>query len=480
MNGGRKMKRVDMIVEAPHFYTMEGEGVGYLSDAAMAIDGGKIVAVGAREDIRKEYAAEEVMSKPHHMILPGFVDAHMHTDITVLRGLAQDTKYWMMYGLSPFSNVIDLDDESAGGKLGYLEAIRNGTTTFSDFNENIENTCRFVEKIGARACLTPEIRDAKFRVYEPGELYEFDRNMGEKSFNENIEIFDKWNGKANGRIKIFFGPQGADFCSQELLLKIRQAAIERKTKIHMHVQQGDRETYQIEKRYGKRPVAWLDEIGYLDENLISVHLTDCTEEEVRFVASKKSPMVACPGSIGIIDGIVPPFTAFKEAGGIVGLGSDQAPGNNCHNMINEMKLAALFSKIKYSDPEKTPAWEALRMATIDGAKVLGLDDKIGSIKEGKCADFIAVDLREYTMMPLYTKPMRNMVPNLVYAARGNEISTVVVDGKVLVEDGCLRVGDTELLKDEAQRHADDIAVRATDGFWKVNGSNATMMKEGKL
>lgn len=248
----------------------------------------------------------------------------------------------------------------------------------------------------------------------------------------------------------------------------------------MHVQQGDRETYQIVTRYGKRPIEWLDKIGYLNKYLIAVHLTDADKNEVQLAAKKGVMMVACPGSIGIIDGIVPPLVEFKEAGGIVGLGSDQAPGNNCHNMINEMKLAALFNKIKYCDPEKIPAWEALRMATIDGAKVLGMEERIGSLAEGKCADFIAIDLRAYTMLPIYTRPMRNMIPNLVYSARGNEVDTVVVDGNVLLEQGKLKIENEETIKDEAQSHANSIALKAFDNFQSVSGSNALMMKEGKL
>lgn len=469
-----------MIVSAPHFYTMEGNGVGYLKDGAMAIDSGKIIAIGSKEEICSSYIAEKIIEKDNHAVLPGFIDAHMHTDIGLLRGLAQDTNYWMMYGLSPFSNVLEMEDETLGGRLCYIEAIRAGTTTFGDFNENIEETCKFVDKIGVRACLTAEVRDAAYKIYEPGELYEFDESLGEKSLNINLDIYDKWNDGANGRIKVFFGPQGADFCSRALLLKIKKLAMERDTKIHMHVQQGDRETYQIMKRYGKRPIAWLDEIGYLDKYLLAVHLTDANDNEVKFVAEKGTSMIACPGSIGIIDGIVPPSAVFQEAGGYVALGSDQAPGNNCHNMINEMKLVTLFNKIKYQNPEIMPAWKALRMATIEGAHALGLEDEIGSLKEGKKADFIIIDLFKPTMMPIFTEPMRNIIPNLIYSARGDEVSTVVVDGNIIYDEGKILTVDENEIKHEAQQCVSRISEGATEKFWKVNGTNAIFMKEGKL
>ena len=140
-----------------------------------------------------------------------------------------------------------------------------------------------------------------------------------------------------------------------------------------------REIEQMLKRYGKRTIAYLDEIGYLDEQLLAVHLTEATDREAEQVARSGARMVLCSGSIGIIDGIVPPSRAFRQAGGLVALGSDQACGNNCTNIFNEMKLTALFNKIRYRDPTVMPAWEVLRMATIEGAQAIGLGDEIGSL-----------------------------------------------------------------------------------------------------
>jgi 5-methylthioadenosine/S-adenosylhomocysteine deaminase len=317
-------------------------------------------------------------------------------------------------------------------------------------------------------------------VYKPGELYEFDENLGKESLNKNIDLYEKWHNKDNGRIKVLFGPQGADFVSKEMLMKVQKIAKERNTKIHMHTQQGDRETYQVEKRYGKRPIAWLNEIGFLDDTLIAVHLTDADDNEAKVVAESGASMILCPGSIGIIDGIVPPSTAFQETGGNVALGSDQAPGNNCHNIINEMKLAALFNKIKYQNPEKIPAWKALRMATIEGAKAVGLGESIGSLEVGKKADFIAVDLNKPSMLPLYTKPMRNIVPNLVYSARGEEVAISVVDGKVIYRDGkILNINEKEVFQ-EVNKYTDGIGERASKEFWEIDGTNAQFMKEDKL
>jgi len=474
------VKKVDMIVKAPHFYTMAGDGVGYAEGVAMAVDSGRIVAIESEEDILSQYSAEETLEMDHHAIFPGFIDAHMHTGYAIMRGLAQDTNNWMMFGLQPFDNVATIYERNLGSKLAIIEAIRAGTTTIGDYERNMDDVCSFIDQVGARGNITFTVREALRRVYKPGELYEYDEDMGRKSLEENLELFDKWHNKRDGRFKILFGPQGPDFVSKELLLKIQKLAKERNTKIHLHTQQGDRETYQIVKRYGKRPIEWLQEIGYLDETLIAVHLTDARDDEAEVVAGSGASMILCPGSIGIIDGVVPPSMAFQAAGGNVALGSDQAPGNNCHNIINEMKLVALFNKIKYTNPEVMPAWKALRMATIEGARAVGLGEEIGSLEVGKRADFIAIDLGKPSMYPVYTYPMRNIVPNLVYSARGDEVVLSVVDGRVIYRDGELVNVDQKEIMEEIAQYPEGIGKRAAREFFEIKGTNARFMEENKL
>ena len=474
------MKTVDLMATAPHMFTMQGDGVGYKANQTLVADGGKILAVLDEQTAKAEYTAEENLDLSHHMILPGFIDAHMHTGSNILRGLAQDTGYWMMYGIQPFSLQQTKEDYDVGSRVAMVEAIKAGTTTLGDYQKDMEERCVFLSKVGARGVITQTIRDAVKRVYDPGELYEFSQEMGRQSLEENLRLYEKWHGKDGGRIRVMFGPQGADFVSRELLHKIFQLAEEKDTRVHMHTQQGDRETQQMEMRYGKRPVAWLEEEGLLNKRLLAVHLTDCTEEEAMLVAKSGASMVVCPGSIGIIDGIVPPSVAFQRAGGAVALGSDQAPGNNCHNIINEMKLVALFNKIKYKDPEQMPAWRALRMATIEGAKALRMEEEIGSLEAGKKADFIAIDLHHPSMMPIYTYPMRNMVPNLVYSARGCEVDLSVVNGKIIMQHQKVLGVEEEALMEEMNQRAQSIGQRAAETFEKIHGTNAVFMEQGKL
>jgi 5-methylthioadenosine/S-adenosylhomocysteine deaminase len=471
---------VDLLVTAPHALTMSGTGVGYRPDLGIAVDRGRIVALGPASELRAHYAAEKTIDAAHHVLLPGFIDAHMHTALCLLRGLAQDTRYWMMYGLGPFSAQLSDEAMQVGSQLAILEGLKAGTTTFSDFGWSMNGVCSLLERAGVRGAIAVSIREAEQRIYAPGELYVFDSAQGQAQFEANLELYDQWHNAANGRLRVLFGPQGPDFVSRDLLLEVQRAAQQRNTKIHMHTAQGDRETAQMLLRYGERSIPWLDALGYLDHRLLAVHLTDATEDEARLVATRGASMALCSGSIGIIDGVVPPAMAFQSGGGMVGLGSDQAPGNNNHNIFNEMKLTVLFNKIRTADPETMPAWRVLRMATIEGANALGWADEIGSLEEGKRADMLLVDVRRPTLSPVHVAPMRNLAPNLVYAARGDEVDTVIVDGQIVVEHGQVRTLDEPAILTQAERLGVPIGAAAESDFWQVNGPNAHMMRAGQL
>jgi 5-methylthioadenosine/S-adenosylhomocysteine deaminase len=471
---------VDLLISAAHVLTMDGPGVGYVADTALAIDRSRIVAIGPRQEILQAYSAERTVEGAHHVMLPGLIDAHMHTAWCLLRGLAQDTRYWMMHGLGPFTAHISPAAMEAGTRLAVLEAVRAGTTTFSDFGWSMESVCAFFEQAGVRGAVAVTIREAEQRIYAPGELYTFDAALGRRQFEANLRLFDRWHAAADGRLRIFFGPQGADFLSRDLLLDVQQAAHARNTKIHMHVAQGDREIAQVEQRYGRRTIPWLDELGLLDRSLMAVHLTEASDDEARLVARRGASMALCSGSIGIIDGIVPPAAAFQSAGGVVALGSDQAPGNNNHNIFNEMKLTALFNKVRARDPEVMPAWRVLRMATIEGAAALGWDDEIGSLSVGKRADVVLVDTRRPTLAPVHLQPMRNLVPNLVYAARGDEVDTVVINGELVLDNTRLvTISEEEILTD-VQSLAAAIGPQAETDFWRIDNPNACAMRDGNL
>jgi 5-methylthioadenosine/S-adenosylhomocysteine deaminase len=390
------------------------------------------------------YSASETIDASGHALLPGLIDAHMHTPWAVVRGVAQDVSHWMQKALAPYARHLTPEASLAGTRLNVLEALKAGTTTMGDYARPIPGWAEVFEQVGVRARLTPTINAlppggmAGWRI---GDLYPLDAEEGARAIAEAMSFASDWHGAAGGRITVMLGPQGPDMIDREQLLDVKRLAEQHGLMIHMHVAQGDREIDQMVKRFGKRTPAYLREIGYLDEQLLAVHLTEATDEETEMIARSGAHMALCSGSIGIIDGIVPPAHIFRRAGGLVALGSDQAAGNNCNNIFNEMKLTALFNKIKYRDPTVMSAWDVLRMATIEGAQAIGLGDQIGSLEIGKQADLILVNLGALNLLPTLDAPIRNIAPNLVYAANGSEVTLVMVAGRVLLRDGKLLTAD---------------------------------------
>lgn len=472
--------KIDLLIQTPHMYTMEGNGVGYRANNSIAIDRGMIIEIGPSEKLNKEYFPERRIDSDHHVLLPGFIDCHMHTRHAVIKGIAQDLNNWMWEGMAPFESQSNSEAKKAGSRLGIVEAIMNGTTTISDDGPDLEGSIQNVIEFGVRGNMSPRIREVDFTQYGPNDLYVFHPELGQKSLEDCIRLFNKYNNYDNDRIRILFGPQGADFLSSNRLKQVCKLANEYGTLVHMHCSQGKREDIQIQKRYNTRPILYLKSIGCLNHNLIGVHLTSATEDEVRVAVEHGISMILCSSSIAVINGQVPPAKTFIDYGGIVGLGSDQTPGNNNHNIFNEMKITSICNKCEHESPLLFPAWKVLRMATIEGAQAIGLGNITGSLEVGKAADMILVNLKKPTLSPIILSPMRNIINNLVYAARGDEVDTVIVNGKLVMENRKPLTFNLDEVIDDVQNQAEIIAARAFHRFWKVNGIQADYMRQGQL
>ena len=421
-----------------------------MSDGAVAVEGARVVDVGPSADLLTRYPAF------------GRIDAHMHTPLAIMRGVAQDVADWMQSALAPYTRHLTDQARLAGCRLNAVEALKAGTTTHVDYSMPFPGWVAFYASLGVRARITPMINaqpPGGMAGWKLGDLYALDNAVGARWIERAFDIAHEWHGAEDGRVTVMIGPQAPDMLSREQLLQVKRMAEHEGLMIHMHVAQGDREIDQMIKRYGQGTPEYLDKLGYLDDQLLAVHLTEATDEEAALIAHSGAHMALCSGSIGIIDGIVPPAHAFHEAGGLVALGSDQACGNNCNNIFSEIKLTALFNKIKYCDPAIMPAWQVLRMATIEGARAIGLGDEIGSLEAGKQADLILVDLTAPNLSPVLDTPVRNIVPNLVYAASGHEVKMVMVAGRVLVSDGKVLVADEAQIRAEAQQQARLLGVR---------------------
>ncbi|MBC8334421.1 MAG: amidohydrolase family protein [Anaerolineales bacterium] len=476
-------EKIDTLITHAHLFTMQGEGVGYIPDGAVAIQGSRICAIGPTSELKTRFEANEIIDASGCAVLPGLIDAHMHTSWAVVRGVAQDVSNWMQAALAPYARHVTPSAALAGTRLNILEAIKAGTTTMGDFSKPYPGWAEAFEGAGVRARLTPTINalpTGGMAGLKIGELYPLDPEVGQQAIDTAIAFIHDWHGAAKGRITTMLGPQAPDMISRDQLLQVKRLAEKENLMLHMHVAQGDREINQMLKRFDQRTPEYLKELGYLDDQLLAVHLTEATDEEAALIARSGARMALCSGSIGIIDGIVPPAYAFREAGGLVALGSDQAAGNNCNNIFNEMKLTALFNKIKARDPEVMPAWEVLRMATIEGAQAIGLGDQIGSLEAGKEADLILVDLSAPNLTPVLETPIRTIVPNLVYGGSGQEVKTVLVAGEIILRDGKAQKIDEAEICSTAQSEAEKVAQRvAVDPIHK-NMALLTAMKKGQM
>ncbi|ONI79958.1 amidohydrolase [Actinosynnema sp. ALI-1.44] len=448
------MEHVDTLITHAHMFTMRGDGVGYVKDGAVAVKGQRIVAVDTTGELTHRFTAEETVDATGHALLPGLIDAHVHTALAVIRGVAQDVRGWLEKAYWPFYKQITDKDVVVRSMACVLEGLKAGTTTFVDFVDPAAECAEAYVASGVRGRLVAQFNALTADEQLTG-LYALDQAAGHARLAEAAAFANTWNGSEEGRITVVLGPVAPDLVLREHLVETKRVADRHGLMINMHVAQGDRETAQMLQRYGQRTVAYLDELGYLDDQLMAVHLTVATEQEAEYMARNGVSMMLCSSAIGLVDGVVPPSIAFRRAGGLVALGSD----NGACTMFNEMRLTAYFNKILKADPTVMPAWEVMRMATIDGARAIGLGDQIGSLEVGKQADLITVDLSGASLGPVLGEPVRNIIPNLVYSARGTEVRMVMVAGRVLMRDGEVLTMDERSVLDDARDAAQAIADR---------------------
>jgi 5-methylthioadenosine/S-adenosylhomocysteine deaminase len=459
----------DTLITGGHLLTMAGDGVGFIESGAIAIDRGLIVAVGPRNEVEAKDQARERIDATGCIVLPGLVDAHLHSAATTGRGWAQEITPWMASGYGPLMRHAIEDDAPIWTLLALMEGVANGTTTFGDYEFPMNELIQSHIAIGSRAVVCEGVSELNWANrdqwladgWTPGDPTPLDREMGERTLANELALYDQWHGYDDGRIRVIFGPHAADFLSREMLLKVQEEARKRHARLHLHTAQDVRENRATEQRYGLRAVPYLDSIGLLADDLIAVHLSVTTDDEVDLVARRGASMICCANSIGIIDGVLPPARRFLDAGGVVGFGTDQSPGNNSHNIFAEMRANAMFAKIVAQNPLVMPAWQVLRAATIGGATALGIGNVTGSLEVGKAADLIMVDATRPPMAPVLLEPARNIVPNLVYAESGSNVVLNMVAGRVIYRNGEYTLIDEAATKQAvvaaAKRFTDKVA-----------------------
>jgi len=401
----------------------------------LLIDGEHIAAIGGSRQ-----TADTVIDADGCAVIPGFVQTHIHLCQTIFRGAADDLALidWLKQRVWPMEAAHTAASIAASARLGIAELIKGGTTcalTMETVNHTRE-VFKVVEETGFRATVGKCMMDKGDEV--PRALQE----QTASSIEESLALLDEWHGKAGGRIRYCFAPRFAISCTRELLARVAELARARGVMVHTHASENRTECELVQQESGLRNITYLDSLGLTGRHVALAHCVHLSNEEIKILKTTGTNVVHCPSSnLKLGSGIAPVVTLLEE-GISVSLGADGAACNNRLDMFTEMRTAALLQKALHG-PEVLPASRVLRMATIDGARALGLDSEIGSLEVGKRADVAVVRLDR-----LHATPVTDVVSALVYSAEQDDVDTVVIDGKLVMrERRLLTLNEREIIND---------------------------------
>lgn len=385
-------------------------------------------------------------------VLPGFVQTHVHLCQTLFRGAADDLslldwlkkRVWLMEAAHNAASI------TASARLGVAELIKGGTTcalTMETVNHT-EEVFRVVHETGFRATIGKCMMDAGDEV--PAALHE----ETEASIKESLALLEAWHGQANGRVRYCFAPRFALSCSGELLARVAQLARERGVIVHTHASENKNECALVEAETGMRNVAYLDSLGLSGPNVVLAHCVHLDEAEFQLLADTLTNVAHCPSSNLKLGSGIAEIARMLGAGISVSLGADGAACNNRLDMFTEMRSMALLQKAMHG-PEVVPARQALRIATVGGAKALGLESEIGTLETGKRADVVVVNLNA-----LHSSPHADPISALVYSAQPSDVQSTVVAGQVVMKDRQLLTMDEQSVLRDANRERAELIKRA--------------------
>src|SRR5215207_1485847 len=416
------------------------------------VRGSRIESVGPRASAVASATADVTIDARGCAVLPGFVQTHVHLCQTLFRGAADDLELidWLKKRVWPMEAAHDAASLRASARLGVAELIRGGTTcalTMETVNHT-EEVFRVVEESGFRATVGKCMMD-KGEEVPPGL-----REVSEDSIRESLALLEKWHGRADGRVRYCFAPRFAVSCTRGLLGRVAELARERGVMIHTHASENVSECELVERETGMRNVLYLDSLGVSGPHVLLAHCVHLDEAETGLLASKGTHVAHCPSSNMKLGSGVAPVSEMLARGVSVSLGADGAPCNNRLDMFTEMRSAALLQKVSRG-ADALPAARVLRMATLGGARALGLDGEIGSLEAGKLADITVLELGR-----LHTTPRPEVVSTVVYAAEARDVRDVLIDGRPVLRDGELQTLDEREVVAEAARQYERLSVRA--------------------
>ena len=389
-------------------------------NGSIAIRGQDIVAVGDKKEIEARYVAADVIDAGGDIVMPGLINGHTHAAMTCFRGMADDLQLmdWLNNYIFP-AEAKNVNPELAywGSLLACAEMIRSGTTTFCDMYIFEDETAKAAKQAGMRCLLGEVLFDfpsPNFQTPQEGLAY-------------TKKLLEQW--ADDDLINVIVEPHALYTCSKPLLQEAKTLADRYHAPLGIHLLENQSERLQLEEKFGKSAVLFLQEIGLLDEKLIAFHCVCMKEDDIKIFASHGCKVIHNPESNMKLASGVAPIPEMLAGGVCVGLGTDGCASNNNLDMFQEMDSAAKLHKVHRLDPTVMDAKTVLEAATREGARALGMDQLIGEIKPGKKADIIIIDINKPHLTPMYHE-----YSHLVYAVNGSDVDTVLINGKVIMKN----------------------------------------------
>lgn len=419
------MALVDLIITAGMLQTSAFGAV--ISDGAIAIKNGIIVEIGVKTAILNRYEATRFLERPFGLLIPGLINCHTHAAMTIFRGMADDLplKIWLEEHIFPAEAMLTPALVELGTELACAEMIRSGTTSFVDMYLFEDAVASVVDRVGMRAWLGEGVFDFPTPAFKDGK----------DALKETERLLSKWHG--HDRITITVDPHTPYTCREELWKRAGELVDKTGTLLVTHLSETEWEVQEMKNRVGRSPVAYLDSLHMLNEHMLAAHCVALSHSDMELLSRKGVSVVHCPESNLKLASGVAPMPALLSVNGRVCLGTDGAASNNDLNMFGEMRTAALIHKGVQKNPVAMSAPEVFAMATTWAADALHRKD-IGRCEPGCRADLVILDMNRSHMIPCY-----NPLSQIVYAANGAEVSDVVVDGTLLMENGNLLTIDEE-------------------------------------
>jgi 5-methylthioadenosine/S-adenosylhomocysteine deaminase len=403
---------------------------------SLAVADGRISALLPTSQARESFRAQTVVELPGHALIPGLINTHTHAAMTMLRGIADDLHLmeWLQQHIWPAEQRwVSEQFVHDGTELAIAEMLRGGTTCFNDMYFFPEVTARAAAAASIRACVGLILVDFPTPYAENPEQY----------FAKGLALHDEY--RHHPLVRSAFAPHAPYTVSDTPLTRVQVLSDELDVPIHMHLHETHSEVEESRVAHGVRPLARLETLGLLSPSLVAVHMTQLLDEEIDRLAAAGVTVVHCPESnLKLASGFCP-VQKLHDAGVNVALGTDGAASNNDLDMLGEMRTAALLAKAVYNDAAALPASSVLRMATLNGARALGLGEETGSLVPGKWADVAAVDLDTLETQPLY-----DPISQLVYAASRNQVTDVWVAGQHVLKNRELTQLDVQELMQRAR------------------------------